>query len=174
MNINKKSFTHWIWIDNSSKYKGDSHVMDTKIIYETDTMIFQCPLTPVIEHLKYLINQHNVLEAREILSFIESSTTDLVKISERYQYIKFVVLNLLEKNQGVIVCRECKKTFKPDELIFSHRSNLMPMEDRQRGWIKRIKEIFEKKKRRLPGMFGATRIECPCKNEIMYIIRWIS
>ncbi len=82
-----------------------------RVIYETETAIFQFDRTHVMEHLKNRISKRPIDDVIQLIDFITSTPGETIKIPDEYDYFGYVVLTLIEENKGSIVCKTCNETY---------------------------------------------------------------
>ncbi len=87
----------------------------------------------------------------------------------------FVVLILLEHNEGTVFCKTCNETYRPDQLkqiTVGHGRSPFEITDQQKGGI--FTNLFKRKRIKRIGKFGGRGYECPKEHELISIITWIT
>ena len=141
-------------------------------IFETQNAIFYLDVPDAISILKYYAGEHKVSEAAKLLLSIESFSSESIKISTHY--FGYIVLDLLGKSKGSIFCKVCKKTYPPTKLRslpIGFGKSPFSVNLKQEGGI--IRRLFSKKKRMM-GMMGGEKYECPNGHELISCITWIT
>jgi len=162
------------------------------ILYETKNGVFEFNLFDVEDCLKTNISEYDVEEAKEILSFLSSSSGERITIPEKYDYFGHIALDLINDNKGSVTCKICNRTYQPDELksiTVGHGET--PIDENLIQEIQGLKfrDIFSKKwisaavnnlknllskKQKIPGMFGGKGYECPEGHELISRISWLT
>ena len=141
-------------------------------IFETQNAIFYFDASDAISILKYYSIEHKVTEAAQILLSIESSSSEFIRISSHY--FGYIVLDLLGKDKGSVFCKFCQETYPASQLHslpVGFGKSPFSVNLKQEGGI--IKRLFGKKKRMM-GMMGGEKYECPNGHELISCITWIT
>ncbi len=139
------------------------------IRYETEDGIFEFDHDDVLERLTYYATEDHIEEAIELIDITSPPTNDKITIPEDFQFIVYVIFDLLANDKGSIKCKTCVKTYTPRDLkATSLGHGKRPFEI---PWKKKALKIFHKNQR-LPGMFGGKSYMCPENHELITMITW--
>ena len=147
------------------------------VSYETKNANFYFDISDVVNSLEYYATEHNVNEATKLLRSIESSSSELIKISSHY--FGFVVLKLLAKGKGSVFCKLCQKTYLPSQLhsipVGFGKSPFETNIKEEGGIVNRIvKNLFGKKKPKIIGMRGGIAYACLEHHVLISKFTWVS
>jgi hypothetical protein len=145
------------------------------IIYSTSSAIFKFPQADTLLLLRFCVSQTKVKEARKILSQItRSQSTGEVTIS--HPYFSYIVLELLKKDRGFALCRDCQITYPASELKpFSLGFGPTPFQINFSPAKKLMKSLFGSKFKGLrTGMFGGQGFRCPKDHELISAVTWMN
>ena len=132
----------------------------TNVIYETDTAIFEFNPNDVVKASK---TANQTKELNKLLHHLTSSPSDSITIPKAYNDFGYIALDLLTKGKGLVTCKTCNTTYRPDQLqptIVGHGTS--PFNLKEKGGVK---NVFIKGQR-LPGLFGGHGFTCP--NAVSY------
>lgn len=85
--------------------------MYTDIVYETENAIFKFLLLDVKDLLNYYAYEHGVEKAKDLISFLKTSSDSQIVIPEKCHYFCFIVVDLIGKGKGSIICKPCHKIY---------------------------------------------------------------
>jgi hypothetical protein len=115
-----------------------------------------------------------VEKAKDLISILKPSRGSQNLIPEKYHYFCFVIVDLIGRGKGSIICKQCHKTygsFDLKKLPLGHGkspSNLrIPVE---KGFLKRLLKPMPIVKSGL----GGVRYLCPEGHELISVVTWIS
>jgi len=136
------------------------------ILHETDEAIFRFKRASLIDHLNDDSFSYDAEEVKEIMELLSSSKEEVGIIPSSDHYFGFVILDLIDKGEGSVLCKRCDKVYSPKDLI--------PISV---GWGRNpfapdIK--WKGGKRRQPGKVGGRGFKCPQGHELISKITWIT
>ncbi|MFH1243307.1 MAG: hypothetical protein V1689_13220 [Pseudomonadota bacterium] len=142
-----------------------------KVSYETGEALFEFDLIRVTESLEYLAFEQRADEAFDLLDLLSSDRLDFMKIPEEKHYFEYIVLDLLNRKEGSVKCKQCDTTYSPDELkqvISGHgKEQFSADSEGKRG----IKALFGKR-RKPSGVFRGLGLQCPEGHELISMTSW--
>ena len=87
------------------------------IVYETDNAIFKFLLPDVKARLHYYAYENRVQKARDLIPLLKPSNRSETVIPEKNHYFCFVIVDLIGRGKGSIICKKCRKTYSASDLI---------------------------------------------------------
>jgi hypothetical protein len=145
------------------------------IVYSTSSAIFKFPQADTLLLLRFCVSQTKVKEARKILSQITRSQS-AGEVIITLPYFAYIVLELLKKDKGLVLCRDCQATYPAGDLIpFSLGFGPTPFQINFEPAKKLMKSLFGRKFKGLrTGMFGGQGFRCPKDHELISAITWLN
>jgi len=141
-------------------------------IFETEKGIFHFDLQDVFASLQ----EHSPRDpdAADLVNILESSSSKTRRLPGEKGFFGYIVIDLLSQEKGFVFCKNCQKTYLPEELQFipiGFGESPLRVKLSRKGGI--LRKIFGRKIRRA-GMMGGKRFECPQGHELISMITWIS
>jgi hypothetical protein len=135
------------------------------VTYETEEAVFIFSDGPLMDFLRVETDHYDVEERMTFLNIIESSRKKSVVIPSDNYYFGLIVLDLIDKGEGAVICKSCKRKYAARDL----RPTSV-------GWGKSPWELKTKWKggRRQPGKLGGRGYQCPQGHEVISRITWIT
>ena len=144
-------------------------VLKMKIFYENDTCVFELDKERILDRLRHYAQEHNVQNAKEILSLLERFSNSIHLTSEEHQYIEYIVLESIEEGEVSALCKVCQKAYHAEELVpFELGYGKSPFSGKTR-----LQDIFSRKPK-MPKTFGGKGYKCPRGHELISRIIWIA
>ena len=142
------------------------------IRYEAEDGILEFDHDDLMEKLTHYAKEKHVEEAIELIDIISPPTNDKITISDDFQFIVYVIFDLLMDGKGIVKCKQCDKTYIPRDLKstgLGYGKN--PFETNIAEEKKKAMKMF-RKSQRLPGVFGEKCYTCPENHELITMITW--
>lgn len=141
------------------------------VIFTTEEATFQFSQKSVIEHLKDKRSLYSVQELDILLHVIKSQPGKAILSFEEHKYFGYIVIDLISTIEGSVVCKNCGKQYRFNQLEAFTVGPDQASFKAERGKIRRFKSLFRKKKK-LPGMYGGKGFKCPESHTIIFMITW--
>ncbi|MGA1864109.1 MAG: hypothetical protein ACMUHX_03510 [bacterium] len=120
--------------------------------------------------LSYYVHEHGVEKAKGLISLLKPSSCSQIVIPEKCHYFCFVIVDLIGKKKGSIICKQCHKTygsFDLKELPLGHGKT--PFDIRipvEKGFLKRL---LKSSMPIVKSGLGGVRYLCPEGHELISI-----
>jgi len=136
------------------------------VFHETEKAVFKFKREAIIFHLKDDSYSYDAKEVGKILHRITKNDGDIKDIPSHYQYFGFIILDLIDKGEGSLLCKRCEKLYSPGDLkpfsVGWGRSPFSPDITWKGG------------KRNQPGKAGGRGFKCPQGHEVISKITWVT
>ena len=143
------------------------------LIFKTEDAIFQFDRESVIERLEHRKTLYEIKELDNLIQVLSSPPDQTVLSSAEHQYFGFIALDLINSNEGSVVCKICNKHYDARLLkAFSKAPDDASIKV-YTGKEGKFKNLFRKKPK-LPGMYGGKGYRCPEGHELIYLVTWVT
>lgn len=136
------------------------------VFHENETAVFKFNRKTLIDHLLKGENTYDAKEAGRILHHITKNDGDFKVIPSSDHYFGFIILDLLDKGEGSVLCIRCDR-------VYSSR-DLRPINV---GWGRNPfapDTKWKGGKRKQSGKTGGRGFKCPQGHEVISKITWIT
>jgi hypothetical protein len=143
------------------------------VIFHTETAVLKFSAAEIAAILNLKRDGYRTKEASEIQDYLESQSSDLIKLPSRFSYFGFIALDLLRDGKGSAFCKTCQMEYSSTVLksgSIGFGKNPLKVKMEKKGGI--IRNLFGKKQRM--GMMGGERYLCPKWHELIFVITWIT
>ena len=137
-----------------------------RVFQETEEAVFKFKTSALIDHLKDDSNSYDADEVKEIMELLSSSKEEVGIIPSSDHYFGFVILDLIDKGEGSVLCKRCAKVYSAGDLApisVGWGGNPFAPDIKWKGG-----------KRKQPGLVGGRGFKCPQGHELISKITWIT
>jgi len=138
-----------------------------------DETSFRFDRKTVIQLLENRKSSYNIQELDTLIKVIANQPDQTIISSAENPYFAFIALELINSTEGSVVCKNCGKQYRFNQLeAFTVGPDEATFKD-VKGKIGQFKNLFRKKKK-LPGMYGGKGYKCPRGHTLLYLVTWRS
>ena len=145
--------------------------MDT-ITFRTEDAIFQFDRKPVMECLEHRKSSYEIKNLDTLIKALSSQSENTILSSTEHHYFGFIVLDLISAGEGSVVCKNCGKRYRCNQLEdFATGQDEITTKVNTAKKVG-FKSLFRKKPK--PGLSGGKGVKCPEGHELIFMISWIT
>ena len=141
------------------------------VIFKTQNVVFKFDQKEVRKIIVRKKSDYDLDEVAKLLDQISDESNETIVIPDEPVYFDRIALNLIDAGTGMVLCKNCNKTYGAPQLKpikIGCGGSPFDIKREKKGVIKRL---FTKK-RKPPAMYGGRGYECPEGHDLISVITW--